>query len=582
MLIALINSDSTVTDTTVTYEIPNVIQLCFHPDMIQQLYGEFTLHPAAYDHRLVETFFQSPFALLDFGSGQLSLVSRKGKDPRHTTLFLNGHRLDNPLFGYANLAQISPHVIDVIAVSDECLGSACVNLNSKVNTYAIPFSVVQFTWGDFDTHVYTIDFTRPITNEFGLYLNGSYVETEGYRTNSKYDLGSLYANFYYNTIVPMRFDVVYSTTDYGIPGSVLNSLEAQGTNQLTDICLVLGNDNHHAALYYTVNSIEQMNIVADTSFENIVRNYGIDINNKSNIYGYELNYRLMGALSDVTSDLIGEHTIRSLNGRIALRKTYERLGASVGARAELNNENEFLHAPYANVGFSFSESTRISATVSRDFRSPSLLELYGPANLSHLYYWTHGNSELVSEYHRSQELSFHYGTSFVTFYKQDYEDFIVAQPDSGNYITSQNVDSWQKTGVEGHAAVTLQLAHDTSNQSSTAISTGLSGNYLFSGYSLQFIPRSNARAFVTFERKTPRFGVGLTLRGEYVGERQDRVGQVHGDNVALLSFIGTLRFVTLSFIFRVDNVLDETYAYINGYENAPRNGRFSIKWEFWD
>jgi outer membrane cobalamin receptor len=130
--------------------------------------------------------------------------------------------------------------------------------------------------------------------------------------------------------------------------------------------------------------------------------------------------------------------------------------------------------------------------------------------------------------------------------------------------------------------VTLQLAYDTSNQSSAAISTGLSGNYLFSGDSLPFIPRSNARAFITLERETPRFGVGLTLRGEYVGERQDRTGQVHGDNVALLSFIGTLRFVTLSFIFRIDNVLDDTYAYINGYENAPRNGRFSIKWEFWD
>lgn len=576
------NSDSTVTDTTIAYEIPNVIQFPFHSDIRYRLFGECRLHPAAHDYRLIEAFFQSPFALLDFGSGQLQLISCKGKDPRYTTLFLNGHRIDNPLFGCINCAQLSPDLIDAITISEEYNGSECVNLISKVTTHAIPFSSIQFTWGDFDTHVYTIDFTRPITNEFGLYVNGSYLETGGYQINSDYDLGSLYAHLYYNSLVPMRFDIVYSTTDYGIPGSILDSLEAHGTNELTDMCLVIGNDNHHAALYYTLNSVEQTDVVVSTSSINTVRNYGIDINNTSNIYGHELDYQLMGVLSDVTSDLVNEHTIHSLNGRIALRKRYKKFGASVGMRAELNDDNEILHAPYASLGLLLSDSARISATVSRDFRNPSLLELYGPAYLSHLYYWTHGNSELVSEYHWSQELSFRYGSSFVTFYKQDYENFIVTQPDSDDYITPQNVDSWQKTGIEGHAAITFQLAHDTSNQSSTAISTGLSGNYLFSGDSLPFIPRSNLRAFITLARETRRFGIGLTLRGEYVGERYDRTGQVLGDDVALLSFISTLRFVTLSFIFRVDNLLDETYAYINGYENAPRNGRFSIKWEFWD
>jgi len=81
---------------------------------------------------------------------------------------------------------------------------------------------------------------------------------------------------------------------------------------------------------------------------------------------------------------------------------------------------------------------------------------------------------------------------------------------------------------------------------------------------------------------TPRFGFALTVRGEYVGMRQDRAGQQDDDPLALLSVIGKIRFVTLTFIFSVDNVLDKSYAYINGYENVPRNSRFSVKWTFWD
>lgn len=257
------------------------------------------------------------------------------------------------------------------------------------------------------------------------------------------------------------------------------------------------------------------------------------------------------------------------------------LSLSLGARAEWYDEREWLHAPQVTVSFLFSDSARLSATVSRDFRNPSLLELYGPTDIPHLYDWTRGNSTLVPEYLWQQEISLHWGRSFVTLYRHDYENMITTHREAGDNIMRQNVASWQRTGIEGHIIGMLHLTQDTSAQSNTAISAGLSGNYTFTGDSLLLVPKSHVRGFMAFMRETPRFGLGLTIRAEYVGTRQDRIEQ-EDEPFTVLSAAAHIRFITLTFSVHFDNVLDESYAYVGGYENTPRNGRFTITWEFWD
>lgn len=579
MLITLMGSDSATIDTAETYEIPSIITFWFHPQTTQS--QMLTVRPEKGDYKLIETFFSSPFALLDFGGGQLAVISRKGKDPRHTTLFLNGHRIDNPLLGYVNLAQLSPHPIDKISITDHKLGSECINLVSRVNNYNTPFSFVQFTWGDFETNVYNIAFTRPITNDLGFYLSGSYLETGGYRFNAQYDLGSLYSNVYYNAIVPMRLDIIYASGEYGIHGRILDSLQATGRNDFADVSFVLGNDSHRAALYYTVDRNDHEGIGMDSLYASVTRNYGIDINNQNNIGGYIFAYQLMGVISDVESDFVGEYTIRSLDAHMAIEKSYQMFSLALGARTEWYDEREWLHAPHVTVSFLFSDSARLSATVSRSFQNPSLLELYGPADISHLYNWAGGNSTLVPEYLWQQEISLHWGKSLITLYRHDYQNMITTHPNTDDNIIYQNVASWQRTGFEGHIIGMLHLAQDTSAQSNTAISTGLSGNYTFTGDSLSLVPKRHVRGFVTFTRDTPRFGLELTIRAEYVGARQNRMEQ-ESEPFTVLSAVAHIRFITLTFSAHFDNVLDESYAYVDGYENTPRNGRFSITWEFWD
>jgi outer membrane cobalamin receptor len=579
MLFMLIGNDTTATDTVQTYEIPSIVTFWFRTTAAQS--QMLSVRPAQGNYELEDAFFVSPFAFLDYGGGQLALLSRKSKDPRYTTTFLNGHRIDNPLFGYVNCAQLSPHPIENIDISNHHLGSECVNIVSRINQYSAPFSYVQFTWGDFETNVYNIGFTRPITNDLGFYLCGSYVETDGYRVNSRYDLGSLYSNVYYNTIVPMRLDIVYTSGEYGIHGSAWDSLRAAGANNFTDVSLVLGNDSHRGSLYYTVNRNDYRGIGTDSLYENITRNYGADINNKNDIGEYVLAYELMGVLSDVESEFVGEHTLPSLNARFALLRSYQLVSFALGARTEWYDARELLYAPFVRAAFLLSDSARLSAEVARDFRHPSFVELYGPAGVSHLYDWTRGDSALAPEYVWQQEISFQWGRSFVTLYRHDYTNMIATYRDAGDTIVPQNVTSWQRTGMEAHITYVLPLAQDTSAKANTAVSAGVSGNYIFTGDSLLSSPKFHVRGFMAFIRETPRFGLGLIVRAEHVDPEQ---GSRDDDEqpFTVLSAIANLRFITLTFSIRVDNILDESFAYVNGYEYTQRNGRFSVTWEFWD
>jgi outer membrane cobalamin receptor len=573
------SSDTTAADTVQTYEIPRIVTLWFHDETA---YSDIrTARPVTGDHELIEVLFFSPFAILDFGGSQHATISRKGKDPHHSTLFLNGHRIDNPLFGYMDLSQLSAHPIDRIDMSDHMLGSECINIHSRVNQYDRPFSFVQFTWGDFGTNIYNLGFTRPITNDFGFYLSGSYLETDGYDSHSQRDLGSLYSNIYYNTIVPMRLDVTYTSGEYGVRRNTVDSLQATGYSDFADVSLVLGNDNHRTSLYYTVNHNDYEGISSDSLLTNITRNYGVDINNHSNFGDYTFAYQLMGVVSDVESELVGEHTVSSLNARVALQKSFKRLSLSLGARSEWYDERDWLHAPHVTARFLLADSARLSATISRDFRNPSLLELYGHSDVPQLYNWPVSNSSLVPEYMWVQELSFHWGMSAVTLYRHNYENMIAPCVDTEGNFTVQNIASWEHTGAEAHIVHTVHLTRDTSTQSNTAISAGLSGNYMFSGDSLARAPKSHVRGFITFVRETPRFGLRLTTRAEHVSTQQNRTA--HRDEpFTVFSTVAHIRFVTLTFSVHFDNLVDDTYAYIEGYEMAPRSGRFSITWEFWD
>lgn len=576
-----VHEDSTAKDSAMVYEIPEIIDFGSDSKIDRNLHSIQNIIPLDYDLNLTDAFIHTPLISISYGDGQLNLISKRGQYPGHTTLFLNNHRINNPLYGYIDLTKIPVQFIESITVGQNYPGIQGLNVTSKVNHYDRPFSYIKYSTGDFGTNLYNADLTRPITNDLGFYLSGLYWSSHGHSLNDQFEITSFYSNLYYNQIIPMRLDILYFANDHGIPSNTLDTLNASAEDRFLDACLACGNSNHKIALYHTVNNSLYSDATAGVSYTNNVKNYGIENANYHNVKGYEINYRFIGQLSQIESDLYGSHSTHSLILWAALKKSFSRFLLSLSNQGELSNDNTFFYAPEISAGFNLFDSTYLFSTLSRYYRIPSLSETFFPSVMPYSYYYIRGNEDLVPEYYWLQEIGIKRKNCTLTFYKYDYDNLIILQSDNGSYYTPHNIASWQTIGVESHCVARIRLSNHSDTTSITEIAAGYSGNYLFKGDSLPFIPKGNSSIFISFKRKTERFALDLILQEQFVDIRQD----IYGQEIPLfriLSAVGTVRFLTLFFILRFDNILDENYAYIPDYTMAPRHLNFTVKWEFWD
>ncbi len=579
MFIMTMSQDSVTVDSAVVYEIPKIVYFDFDSAIENTFFNTQNNIPEAYDVDLQEALFHSPYMFMDLGTGQLTELSRRGQDSKHTTVFLNSHRIENQLFGSTNVTLLPIQFIEEISLGGQHFGLNDINLSTKINRYNKPYSSIKFMTGEFNTNMYNVDLTRPITNYFGFYLSGLYWESQGHRLDAEFKIRSLYTNLYYNQIFPMRFDVIYFSNNSDIPRHTL-STHQRAEDTFIDACWVCGDNKHKIALYYTHTKNQCADTIGGSSLEHTTRNCGADINNYYSTDDFQIIYRFMGVLSEIESDLYDSHSLHSLNFLANITKSFRTFLFTVSNRGELQNDNEFFYVPKLSAGFRCFDSTYIFGTVARNYRTPSLAEMYGPYHSLGPYGLVRGNSELMPEYFWSQEYGIKGKNGAVILYRQDYEDLIIPQPDSQDYYTPHNVDTWTTVGVEGFFEMPVRLDKDV-RKSVTEISTGFGGYYLFKGDSLPFIPEGNARASLSFKRETERFGLSFTIRGELVGSRHDMHGNTL-DPFTVISVIGQVRFITLSFILRLDNVSDESYAYIPPYTMEPRHIDFLVKWEFWD
>lgn len=587
MFIILINGDSTVTDTVaidsvVVYEIPEIInfQMCdtLLPSRISCSEEDIIL--TGHSQNLVDALYFTPFMLHIYGYGQLNLIAHKGLDPKHTMLFLNGHKLDNPIFGYFNVTTLPVQIFESISIGGDMMTSApnSINMISRVNHYDRPFSLVNYTFGDFGTNIYNIDFTRPITNDFGFYLSGLYREYEGYRGNDDFKIGSFYTNIYYNRFFPMRLDIVYFSDDYEIAGSTLDTLYGRGKDKFIDVCFVYGAGNHKIAIYHTLVNAEYTDPFASTSS---IRNYGFHTRSYHTFNNLGLSYGLMGQRSLIETDLYGSHAINSMALWLQCNKSFENFFLSVASRGEWISNYDFFYLPKVSFGVDIFDSTYLTGTVSRSFRAPSLSETYESPEVIYPYYRIKGNIDILPEYYWLQELAIKRKNIELNFYKYDFTNRIVTHLDSVGYYIPENINPWQTIGVEGYLELPFYFNGNTDGKSSTEISVGFSGNYLFKGDSLPLVPKGISSFFLSIKRKTERLSLGLLIKERFVGIRHDISGQ-RLTSFRVFSTAGTIKFISLSCTLNIDNIFDESYAYIANYPMAPRSFSLSIKWEFWD
>lgn len=578
---AQIEEDSVTIDTVAVYEVPEIIS--FGSQVTAMINSNLlTLHeiiPYAYNMNLSDAFFRTSSMLYLYGDGQFNSLSQNGLDPRQTNVFLNYHQLENPLFGYTNLSQFPIQFFETISAGTDIQhpSAHAINLITKINRYDKPYSSVSYTTGDFGTNIYNIDFTRPITNDLGFYLSGLYRQSQGYRDSSDWKMSSLSANVYYNHFIPMRCDILYSLSDYGIPGSTIDTLYARQRDRFTDASFVFGSAHHKAVLYLNQNTSEYSDPISSTPLATNITSYGISTIGFHELKNMQFLYGFNGTLSTIESDLYGSHKHNSLGLWTTAHYAYKTFIVSASGHGEVRNTDDFFFAPSVIIGLQVFKSTYIVGTVSRGYRAPSLSELDSTTTVS-LYYRIIGNEDLRPEYYWKQQIGISRHNFTLQFYTIDFTDRIVVQPDADGYDKPVNIDSWHIFGAQTRLEVPLSFITQTARWE---LSAGLSGHYLFDGYSFPFMPRSISSLFISGKRETERFTLSIGAQGRFVDTRSEVNGQTV-PSFTVFSAAGTVRFLALSLTLCIDNILNANYTYMPYYPMAPRNYNFSIKWEFWD
>lgn len=538
-------------DSAKVYEVPVIVDFHTQTELEKNFFITQEIIPELYDLYLVDVFFQTPF-LLNKNNSSIS-ISQRSSGPKHTSLFLNYHPIIEPLFGYFDLARLPIQFFENVIVDREYPNNLdIINLTSKINCYDKPFSSLKFTTMGPNT-IYNIDFTRSLTSNLGFYLSGLYSNSWVKQDSLYSKINSFYTNFYYNRLMPMRLDIVYTHNYYG----------PYENGNFIDASLVLGSPRHKMAVYHELITTTNLR----TSTINKIKNYGIRTESYYHPKNFEIFYGFTGSLSNLETESFGDHSLSFFGLWFKLNKVYKSLVFSMGNELELTDAKDFYAAPQFTLGLGIFNATYLHFSLAGNFRRPTISEMYAPPDTSKPNYWTRGNPNLNLEYYWTQEIGIKRKNLFLNLYKTDFKNLIVFAETSGYYIP-KNIAACNLVGIENYLEVPLGLG----------IGIGFSSNYLVKGETQSNVPKANANLLVLLKEKYGQAFFKLMLKGQYAGRRNNISGQKLAP-FTVFSIMGEIKFITLSCALRIDNILDED---IGDYPIAGRNFNLSVKWEFWD
>ncbi len=576
----LTNNDSTLVDTAIVYEIPTILEFQIPADSSGIPHILETLFPGTYGHSLAHTVDAMPITVFELGYRQPVLLSSRGQYPPGTSVYLNGHALEETVFGYRNLAILPIQFLDRITINRPYLSETGVCLHTKINRYDRPFSMISYTTGSHGTSQYHIDFTRPITNDYGLFLSGVYGTSAGFGQNDSSKIGAAYLNMY-SAGFPARLDIMFSLNDFGIPGIDGDTNFAVVESRFLDACLLFGSPLHKAAIYNTRNDHAYHDSLQGSSIEIHEQLIGAETKSYTDLGIAEVQYGVTGTYSDIESNCYGSHTVRSLTTTAGVTRAFGRIRFSIASRATFRDDYPFQVAPTFGFDAMIINRTYLTASVSRHFRIPSIAETTIPAVPLPQAYYLIGVDTLKTEHFWSQDIGITGQFLTVMVYRQDFTEQIIIEKDEDDVLIPKNSGSSQSAGIEFsfHPRVFLQGTADGKNSTFVDLTAG--GNYLFDENQRILLPREYVRASIGIHRETPRFGCSFTAAGLYIGERTDFSGGTI-EIARSLNLAASIRFVSLSFIFRMDNIFDERNPVLPEYPARPRSYFFSIHWEFQD
>jgi hypothetical protein len=545
-------ADTTKKDTIWTYEVPSIMALEGKNAFGNAIATVQVSGPPAYQYTAPEVFLSSPFFLLKKNNSVL--LASRSCDPLLTRCYLNNHPLNDRFRGYVDLNAVPVSCLDHVDASRNAGGELLdINMKSKVNRYERPFSILNFTTLG-DNTIYNIDFTRALTNDLGLYFNGLYSNIFKSQDDLYHKLNSYYGNFYYNRYLPLRLDLMYSSSKYGV----------EENNSLFDVSFTADVLRNKLCAYYNRFGVTWADSAVDTS-ANEARNFGLVTETLKKTPLCDLYLGLDGVIFTVVTD--HEGTFNGREGAIftGIGKTWQQVIFCADNSVNFGDDGQIRFSPRLAVGYDVYDSTFVTACISRGFREPTIAEKDAPIDAD--LYWP--NPELDPVTWWNKEMGLKKGNNSVVVYNTDFDDFIIYVEDiDGGFLKPQNRGDWSFSGIEGTLGYSVGKFLDLK----------LTGNCLFSGEPDHYLPSRHLGSSITLKHESERSMQAIMVQGQYIGERTDPSDSVYAD-AGVVSAIGVIRFITLTAVLKVENLLDQDIP----FTPVPRfNTSLSLKWEFWD
>jgi outer membrane cobalamin receptor len=463
--------------------------------------------------------------LFEYGNrGATASVSLRGSTSEQVLILIDGKRLNKPGDGQVDLNAISIPLenierIEILRGASSALYGAdamggVINIITRIPDE--PATKFSASYGRFVTGDLSFNTSRKI-GKTGFYLSLSKESSEGFRTNSDYDIDAINSKFTYDFSkdIHVDFNIDYNHKDAGSPGSITwaTPFAAQtDENFLTGATLrikdaVLKLYSHDSRIRYINPGSE------DNTHKNHVN--GIDLQHSipigsSNLLtgGIELLEEDIDSLDNInTANSIGKHS-RTRKGIFLQNETSiaEKAILTLGVRYDdIDSKNRF--SPKASFLIKLPNQTNISLSVGKGFRVPTMNALYWPDTG-----WAVGNPNLKPEQSTEYETSIqkffgNTGNVKIVAFEKRTTDLIQWQEVSPGIWSPVNVAKARIRGVETEGKIHINIVDIGLNY------TFMDTKDITTGQKIRFTTRHQLKGTTSIY---PVKGTTVSLEGSYV------------------------------------------------------------------
>jgi outer membrane cobalamin receptor len=522
--------------------------------------------------------------------GSSSFARLRGSTSEQVLVLIDGKRLNKPGDGQVDLNSISVPLenierIEILRGASSALYGAdamggVINIITRVPDK--PVRKVSASYGGFDTKDLTLSISRKI-GKTGFFISASREDSEGFRTNTDYDINSVNTKFSFQLSDDILADINldYTHKDAGSPGAISWATPfATQTDENFMVGINLKVKDTQLKLYSHNSRIRYIN---PESEDNTHKNYikGLEMQHSIAIGTVNLltgGIELLEEKIDSKDNLydyssVGMHTRTRkgifLQDEISL---LERAILTLGARYD-NIDSVGRISPKTSLLIKLPHQINVSFSAGKGFRIPTMNALYWPDTG-----WAAGNPDLKPEKSTEYEAAIQkfFGNTatikFVVFEKRS-EDLIQWQETSPWRWTPVNIAKAKVTGFETEGKLHIKV-----------IDFGL--GYIFmdtkdldSGEKIRYTTRHQLKGTTSVY---PLKDMVISLEGSYVTNYVVKKGdpRCHFVLDGKLSQKIKLSNILAEVFIKGKNILDREYQTVKDYPMPPQQFIGGISFTF--